>query len=196
MRFIANILTDKNLSFNNLYNVVRSKEDIIDGIPTLVIGWEYTKIMYSNANILDWEIEKNLYWTYGSRERRNKYEENLERFKDLSLKQFVKSVKYVYYNILTITDEERFYIFDLIENVGASVYMSYDMLYIMDNINDKVVGISLRDIDYLGKDRKKIFAKIYSNPNNKIITLDNDVLTWDMRNVLRNYNYVIPYLFR
>ena len=70
------------------------------------------------------------------------------------------------------------------------------MLYIMDNINNKVVGITLRDIDYLGKDRNKIFAKIYSNPNNRIITLDNDVLTWDMRNVLRNYNYVIPYLFR
>lgn len=196
MKFIANILTDKNISFNELYNVVKTKDNIINGIPTLVIGWEYTKNMYPNANILDWEVEKNVYWTYGSRERRNKYEENIEKFKDLVLKHFVKSIKYEYYNILTISEETKKYIFNLMEDsAGTNIYAFSDMLYILDRSAQKVIGLSLRDIDYVGKDRKKIFAKIYGNVNNNLITLDGDVLSWEIRNALRNYNYAIPYLF-
>lgn len=196
MKFIANILTDKNLSFNELYNVVKTKDDIINGIPTLVIGWEYTKNMYPNANILDWEVEKNVYWTYGSRERRNKYEENIEKFKDLALKHFVKSIKYEYYNVLTISEETKKYIFNLMEDsAGTNIYAFSDMLYILDRSTQKVIGLSLRDIDYMGKDRKKMFAKIYGNVNNNLITLDGDVLSWEIRNALRNYNYAIPYLF-
>lgn len=196
MKFIANILTDKNISFNELYNVVKTKDNIINGIPTLVIGWEYTKNMYPNANILDWEVEKNVYWTYGSRERRNKYEENIEKFKDLVLKHFVKSIKYEYYNILTISEDTKKYIFNLMEDsAGTNIYVFSDMLYILDRSTQKVIGLSLRDIDYMGKDRKKIFAKIYGNVNNNFITLDGDVLSWEIRNALRNYNYAIPYLF-
>ena len=73
MKFIANILTDKPFTNAELYNVVSDKNNLIDGIPTLVIGWEYTKKMFNNANILDWEIDRNTYWTYGKREKRNKY---------------------------------------------------------------------------------------------------------------------------
>ena len=52
MKFIANILTDKPFVNTELYNVVNDKDKLIDGIPTLVIGWEYTKKMYENANTI------------------------------------------------------------------------------------------------------------------------------------------------
>jgi hypothetical protein len=196
MKFIANILTDKKLVFDNLYNVVNNKEDLISDIPTLVIGWEYTKNIFPEANILDWEIKRNFYWTYGSREKRNRYEENLIKFKELAVKQFVKSVKYTYINMLTASNEDKQYIMNLIDNVGTTIYSTNDMVYLMDTIENRVIGFSLRDIDYIGKDRKKIFTKIYHNPNNNLISLSNDNISWDMRNVLRNYNYVIPFLFR
>ena len=56
MKYIANILTNRKFNDTELYNIVSKKEDLISDIPTLVIGWEFTKKMYPNANILDWKI--------------------------------------------------------------------------------------------------------------------------------------------
>ena len=196
MKFIANILTDKPFTNAELYNVVSDKNNLIDGIPTLVIGWEFTKKMFNNASILDWEIDHNTYWTYGKREKRNKYEENLERFRQMSITRFIKSVNYRYYNILIADDNEKKYIFSLLDNDKDILYayLNNDMVYLLDNIDNSVVGFSLRDIDYLGKDRKKVIGKIYHNKNIQIIEIK-DCLTWETKNALRNCSYVIPYLW-
>ena len=168
---------------------------MIGGIPTLVVGWEYTKKLYPEASILNWEIGNNVYWTYGNREKRNKYEENIVKFRQLALTKFIKSVKYKFYGLLTTTDEEKDYILNLIgKDSGSFIYMNYDMVYIFDVENNIVIGFSLRDIDYMGKERKGIFSKIYRNQNNNIIDIK-DSLTWDTKNALRNCNYVIPYLY-
>lgn len=192
MKFIANILTDKPFVNTELYNVVNNKDNLIDGIPTLVIGWEYTKKMYENANILEWEIDRNTYWTYGKREKRNRYEENLEKFRELALYRFIKSVKYSYFNILISSNEEKEYVWSLIDTNGTYVYLNNDMVYAFDEQENKVIGFSLRDIDYLKKDRKKVLSKIYSNTN-LIEVKDN--LSWETKNALRNYSYVIPFLW-
>lgn len=195
MKFIANILTDKPFKDNDLYNVVSDKNNLMDGIPTLVVGWEYTKKLYPEASILNWEVGNNVYWTYGNREKRNKYEENIVKFRQLALTKFIKSVKYKFYSLLTTTDEEKEYILNLIgKDSGSFIYMNYDMVYIFDAENNVVIGFSLRDIDYMGKERKGIFSKIYRNQNNNIIDIK-DSLTWDTKNALRNCNYVIPYLY-
>jgi hypothetical protein len=192
MKFIANILTDKPFVNTELYNVVNDKDKLIDGIPTLVIGWEYTKKMYENANILNWEIDRNTYWTYGKREKRNRYEENLEKFRELALYRFIKSVKYSYFNILIASNEEKQYVWSLIDTDGTYVYLNNDMVYAFDEQENKVIGFSLRDIDYLKKDRKKVLSKIYSNTN-LIEVKDN--LSWETKNALRNCSYVIPFLW-
>lgn len=196
MKFIANILTDKPFTNAELYNVVSDKNNLIDGIPTLVIGWEYTKKMFNNASILDWEIDRNTYWTYGKREKRNKYEENLERFRQMSITRFIKSVNYRYSNILIADDDEKKYIFSLLDNDKdvLYVYLNNDMVYLFDNIDSSVIGFSLRDIDYLGKDRKRVLSKIYYNKNVQLIDIK-DCLTWETKNALRNCSYVIPYLW-
>lgn len=196
MKFIANILTDKPFTNAELYNVVSDKNNLIDGIPTLVIGWEYTKKMFNNASILDWEIDRNTYWTYGKREKRNRYEENLERFRQMSITRFIKSVNYRYSNILIADDDEKKYIFSLLDNDKDVLYayLSNDMVYLFDNIDNSVIGFSLRDIDYLGKDRKRVLSKIYYNKNVQLIDIK-DCLTWETKNALRNCSYVIPYLW-
>ena len=73
MRKIANILT-KNL-FNDkiFYNVVDSKDKLINGIPVLCVGVELTKKNYPNFNILNMDVGDGIYWTYGPREKRNVY---------------------------------------------------------------------------------------------------------------------------
>ena len=194
MRYIANILTDKNFKEKGLYNIVSSKKELIDGIPTLVIGWEFTKKMYNDANILDWEISRDVYWTYGNREKRNRYDENINKFKDLALLKFIKSVKYEYKNILLLTDEEKNEIIEIITGNGVNVYIHNDMLYVLKD-NKNVIGLSLRDIDYIGKDRKKILSKVFRNEKNHIISLTDSELSYDIKNTLYKYSYVVPYLF-
>jgi hypothetical protein len=89
------------------------------------VGWEYTKKLYPEASILNWEVGNNVYWTYGNREKRNKYEENIVKFRQLALTKFIKSVKYKFYGLLTITDEEKEYILNLIDkDSGSFIYMN------------------------------------------------------------------------
>ena len=57
MRFIANILTDRKFNDCEFYNVVSKKEDLIENIPTLVIGWGFTKKLYPEANIINSKLE-------------------------------------------------------------------------------------------------------------------------------------------
>ena len=73
MKPIANILTDKTFVNDGIYNVVNDINKLISGIPTLVIGWEYTKLFYPEANILNWEINSDTYWCFGRRERGQRY---------------------------------------------------------------------------------------------------------------------------
>lgn len=194
MKFIANILTDKPFVNNELYNVVDEKDKLIDGIPTLVIGWGYTKKMYPEASILNWSIDRNVYWTYGKREKRNRYEENIEKFRQLAITRFIKSVKYKYYSLLTISDDEKGYLISLFcKPNGSVVYINYNMVYVLDE-NNNVIGFSLRDIDYLGKDRKKMLSLIFRNKNNVIIDIK-DTLSWETKSSLNNCSYVIPYLY-
>lgn len=195
MKFIANILTNKPFSNNELYNVVDDVNKLISDIPTLVIGWEYTKKLYPNASILEWMIDQNTFWTYGKREKRNKYEENIEKFRQLALNRFIKSVKYKFFSLLTSSNAEKESILKVINSEkGSNIYISYDMVYIFSRENNDVIGFSLRDIDYIGKDRKDILSKIYRNKNNTIIDVKEE-LSWDTKNALRNCGYVIPYLY-
>ena len=195
MKYIANILTDKKFTDSELYNVVSSKDKLISDIPTLIIGWGYTKKMYPEANILNWKINDNIFWTYGKREKRNKYEENVEKFKKASINKFIKSVKYQYYNLLTISEEEKKYIISLLcRDCKTHIYINCDMVYIFDDENNIVIGFSLRDIDYINSSRKKMFNIILRNKNNNIIDIK-DTLSYDMKISLNECKYVIPYLY-
>lgn len=195
MKYIANILTDKTFIDNELYNVVNSKDKLIGGIPTLIIGWEYTKKLYKDASILDWSIDRDTYWTYGKREKRNRYDENIVNFRKLAMSRFIKSVKYKFFSLITISDEEKEYIIKLISKVdGTNIYLNNDMVYVLDIENKLVIGFSLKDIDYIGKDRKKILSKIYRNKNNVLIDIKDD-LSYDAKMALNGYSYVIPYLY-
>lgn len=195
MKYIANILTDKPFISSELYNIVSDKNMLIDDIPTLIIGWEYTKKIYPNASILNWEINDNTFWTYGKREKRSKYEENIENFKKLSLEKFVKSVKYIFYNLLTISEDDKTYLSSLLRNSnGTVIYIKCDMVYILDKIKGCVIGFSLRDIDFLNGNRSIVLSCIFKNKNNIIIDNINN-LSLDVKTLLNKCLYVIPFLY-
>ena len=71
MNYLANIYTKSKLDIEPFFNVVDDENKLIDGIPTLIIGWDSVKSLYGDINILDKKVKDNIYWTFGQRERRN-----------------------------------------------------------------------------------------------------------------------------
>lgn len=196
MKYIANILTDEPFNEGELYNVVRDKDKLVPDIPTLIVGWERTKTEYPDASIIEWEVADNVYWTYGKYERRDKYEANVKKFQDLSFKKFVESLKYVFYNVM-LDGEDRFtkFIELLLSNAKKTVYITGDMMYIYIDYTKKVVGVSLRDCDYLGETyKKRIFSAMYNNPS-VILLKNNDAISKEIRFKTRGRAYILPYLY-
>ena len=196
MKYIANILTDEPFNEGELYNVVRDKDELVPDIPTLIIGWEKTKGEYPDASIIEWEVADNVYWTYGKYERRDKYEVNVKKFQDLSFKKFVESLKYVFYDVM-LDGEDRFtkFIELLLSNIQKTVYITGDMMYIYIDYTKKVVGVSLRDCDYLGETyKKRIFSAMYNNPS-VILLKNNDAISKEIRFKTRGRAYILPYLY-
>jgi hypothetical protein len=194
MKFLANILTEKNFPSEGIYNVVNSKNNLIEGIPTLVIGWGFTKLNYPNANILDWEIDKMTYWTFGMREKRQRYEADIKKFKENIFNKLFKMVRYEYINLLIKDNciDSLLTILKYTDNLN--VYINNDMLYIMCKNTNIIYGYSLRDIEYIGGKKKEVFTTIYSNKNINLIDSKED-LSLDIKLLLKNNQHIVPYLF-
>jgi len=196
MRFIANILTDKNFDKCKYYNIVSNKDGLIKNIPTLVIGWEFTKTLYPNTNIISWEIDKDTYWTFGSRERRQSYEENLIKFRELALNRFIKMIKYKFISIIDSGVKDNALDFLLDNCSGFKVYINNDMVYATGkntpDYSPFVYGFSLREYNYIGVNIKELLKKIY-NSKIEIIKITDD-FPLELKDSLKNKTYVIPCL--
>ena len=195
MRKIANILT-KNL-FNDkiFYNVVDSKDKLINGIPVLCVGVELTKKNYPNFNILNMDVGDGVYWTYGPREKRNVYESRLKTFIKKSIDKFKSEIHYEYVNVVVdgLTSNDFITVNDLIFNGGKSIisFLFNGMVYVYDNKN-VVYGISLRELSYVGENVKTFLSNVYSNTT--VIT-NKDSIPLDVRILFNGYDYLIPCLY-
>ena len=149
MRYFANILTTQKLEGLDFYNIVSNQDDLISGIPTLIIGWRLANGLYPDCNILDWHIKDKIYWTFGKRERREKMEKDLEAFKRITINNIIESVQYVFFNIMVEDKESKKAFYEeLTDCVKKTIFVNNDMMYIYNDKENVVYGLSLRDIEY------------------------------------------------
>lgn len=196
MKYIANILTDKPFKDSELYNIAKTKDELIEGIPTLIVGREFIKSFYPNLDITEWVIERNVtYWTYGNREKRNKFEKKIVEFRKIAMDEFIKSVEYEFVNMMICSKEEKKQFLKTINELREiPIYLKNDMVYIYDENNKKVYGVSLRGIKYIGKDPKAFLSMLHKCKKARFIEIGEE-LSWETRNYLRNCQYIIPYLY-
>lgn len=192
MNYIANIFTKSKVKFNPLFNKTDRKDELIEGIPTLIIGWELTMENYPDADILDWCIDDMTYWTFGSRERRNVYEERLREFMRMAIDRFSQSVKYRYISLLTANEDEKRDIVTEIDRDSRKVFFIKNDIVYMYGGGDTVTGFSLRDIRYVGRDTKAILGRISSNAMNEKINEDD--VDKELAGYFRNSSYLIAAL--
>lgn len=196
MKYIANIFTDESFNGIPLYNVTSARSDLISGIPTLIIGWDKTKKEYPEASIIEWKVSDDVYWTYGKYEKRDRYEINIKRFQDLAFKKFIDLLEYVFYDVLT-SSENKFESFlnSLVSDVRKTIYVSGDMMYIYYEKTNKVIGLSLRDCDYLETNiKKRLFSYVFQSQTINLLK-NSDEVPKEIRFKIKGRQYLIPYLY-
>lgn len=195
MNYLANIYTKSKIDIEPFFNVVDDEKKIIDGIPTLIIGWDSVKSLYGDINILDKKVKDNIYWTFGKRERRNVMEVDVQKFKRKAMSITCNNVKYKFFNILTAKNDKKKSFYMLLKDTRHKTIFSFNnMLYIYIDGTDTVVSISLRDVDYIGGDVKKIFSTLYNNKFVKVAN-DNDLKDTNAKLFFKDNIYLIPYIF-
>lgn len=195
MNYLANIYTKSKIDIEPFFNVVDDEKKIIDGIPTLIIGWDSVKSLYGDINILDKKVKDNIYWTFGKRERRNVMEVDVQKFKRKAMSITCNNVKYKFFNILTAKNDKKKSFYALLKDTRHKTIFSFNnMLYIYIDGTDTVVSISLRDVDYIGGDVKKIFSTLYNNKFVKVAN-DNDLKDTNAKLFFKDNIYLIPYIF-
>jgi len=194
MRFIGNIVTDSKMEDMVLYNIVKSIDDIDKTIPTLIVGWKKVNEYFPNVKILEWKINKITYWTFGRREKGERYVSDLEKFQKLCINNLYNSIKYEFFNVLIKEKEDKQLFFNILKNKENNkfIYIENNMLYFYNN-TDVVYGISLTDIEYEGGDIKKFLSILYKNPTITIIKSTD--IDYNVRMILNNRTYLVPYLF-
>lgn len=205
MRYIANILTEEPYpNSTEFLNVTSDKNKLLPDIPTLVIGWDMTKREYPEASIIEWVIDENIYWTFGKYERRDRFEQNIKKFNEIVFKNIIKSITYKFYDVL-FYGEEKFmsFISSISNNTNIStksethktIYVLKDMMYIYFDGDDKIIGVSLSDCDFIDKTyRKMIFSEIYKSNSVKLLKNNEDISS-NARFITRNTPYILPYLY-
>ena len=191
---IANIVSHQKVNVSQEFNVVESMDNIIHGLPTLIIGFDYVNKHYPEFDVMDRRLGENLYWTVKRTEKRDKYEEDLSWFITKVLTDLISEISYVFvdpiqYNSRTIRKVIRK--FHSMEN--KVTYQNGQMLYIYA---EKVIfGVDLKLLKYIGLDYKKIKDKIIRK---SLVFLTNDKILIEYKKTveeLDNQVRYIPYLF-
>lgn len=159
--------------------------------PILVIGLNEAKKIAPSFSILNKKIDKEVFWTYGKTEKRDEHEKDIKKFYEYVLNKVVNEVPYYYVNLLTLKYNKAKNLINIINNnILKYIYINNNIIYIY--YNNYILGISLTIAEYMGIKREKILSRIRSNPQN-IVSYTDSFLDTNMRKVINNKKYVIPY---
>lgn len=159
--------------------------------PILVIGLNEAKKIAPSFSILNKKIDKEVFWTYGKTEKRDEHEKDIKKFYEYVLNKVVNEVPYYYVNLLTLKYNKAKNLINIINNnILKYIYINNNIIYIY--YNSYILGISLTIAEYMGIKREKILSRIRSNPQN-IVSYTDSFLDANMRKVINNKKYVIPY---
>lgn len=156
---IGNIVTLDKIKVDDNFNVVNSFNEVIEGIPTLVVGTNNANDSYGNLNYIDRKIDDLNYWTFSKKEKRGLFEEDLFYFIENSYKNLTNRLEYIFVDVILFDDEKIKKIFDKIESYKDNIsFLTDKMLYIY---SDKYIfGIDLRQIEYIRGDIDKFIKKV------------------------------------
>jgi len=191
---IANIVSTHSVNVSKAFNIVGSMDEIIHGIPTLILGFYYVNNNYPDFDILERKLGENLYWTFKKTERRDKYEEDLRWFVNLVVSQLFDKISYVFVDVIQFSDITIKKIVKKFFNMENKIsYQNGQMIYIYaENI---ILGIDLKLLRFVGINVSKIKNKIKAKSS--VFFTDDTIFIEDKTNItgLENNVRYTPFLF-
>jgi hypothetical protein len=192
--YVANIVTKNNLNIDKYFNVVESLDEITQGLPTLIIGWDMVKTINPNVDFIDKKLSDDVFWTFKKTERRDIFEEDLYNFIHYSYNLLIKNVNYKFIDLILLSELELKNTFKILKKSTKLIGYKYNnMLYLYTD--NTIYGFDLKLLTYLDLDVDKTFEKIKSYC---LVFLDhNDILIEykDIIEMLNNEVKYIPYLY-
>ena len=192
---IGNIVTKSKIEVEN-FNICKDLECIDETLPTIIVGWKFTKELLGNdISILHKTINKKLFWTFDSKERKSEFEIDLENFKDNCFNIYGENIPYVYLDLLYNSKKINYRVIKKILSLKNPVtyFSENNMVYIYgDNI---LFGIDLNVIEYFDNKKEKIIEKI--KKINSTTLVDHTIFNKckDLIYKLKNKNRYITYIY-
>jgi len=190
---IGNIVSQIKINVSEDFNVVESLDSIIQGLPTMVIGWDYVNKYFPNVDIINRKINDNTYWTFKKNEKRDIYEEDMYYFTQRAYNNLIKDIVYVFIDPILFNLKTIKKVLKKLESISNLIaYHHKNMVYIY---GEKIIfGIDLELLEYIGFNRDKILSKIIKKTQ---VFLDEKYIFIEYKNRIENLdNQVkfIPYL--
>ena len=191
---VANIVSTNKINVSDEFNVVSSVNNIIHGLPTLIIGIETVIKHYPDFNILDICLEPNVYWTFKRNEKRDKFQEDLDWFMRKVFNDLMSDIIYIFVDPIQHQTKTLIKIVRKIATLKDSVaYVHGEMIYIYGE--RMIFGVDLKLLRYMGADVEKIKNKI---KDKCVVFLDDVKILIEYKKdveTLGNKVRYIPYLF-
>lgn len=159
--------------------------------PILIVGWKKAKADPRYKNVLEKQLDKNVYWTFGKTESRADFEEDLKEFYYIIYNNILNNISYYYINIFKLKYNSIKKIYNIILTSGEvkNIYLSKDLLYVP--YDGKVLGLSLSVLEYCGIPKDKVLGRIKSSGIDVIE--DNRKFIFKLTKQLGNKKYAVPY---
>ena len=186
---IGNIVSTSSVSVSEDFNVVQSLDEIIQGLPTLIVGWDYVKKNYPDYDVTDRKLADNLYWTVKKTEKRDIYEEDLFYFIQNTYNGLVKDIDYYYLDPFSFNRKQLVRLLKKLNTCKSISYHHDNMVYIY--VEDYILGIDISLMEFIGFKYDKIIDKIKQKSS---IFLTKDMIFIEYKHRIENFENQVKYL--
>jgi hypothetical protein len=187
---IGNVITDEKVKLDKKFNISNSLDDIIDNIPTLIIGLDNAKKLNTKLNYLERKIDDKTFWTFNKKEKRVLFEEDLFYFIEHSYNLFRKKINYKFVDMILSESKYINYIFDELSDSEKIIsFINLDMVYVF--LGETVYGFDLRQVTFRGRNKNTFIDLIKSFSD---VFLDDEQILIEYKNELSMFNDEIKYV--
>ena len=156
---IGNVVCERYIKIDKNFNLIKSTNEIVEDLPTLIVGLNNAKSFTDKISYLDRKINTNTFWTFTRLEKRDLFEEDLFYFIKFSYDELLKSAKFKFIDLILSDSDEINKVFNEINISDNVITFSYENM-VYTYVNDMIYGFDLRQVDYIGKSKNIFIDKI------------------------------------
>ena len=161
---IGNVVCERYIKIDKNFNLIKSTNEIVEDLPTLIVGLDNAKSFTDKISYLDRKINTNTFWTFTRLEKRDLFEEDLFYFIKFSYDELLKSAKFKFIDLILSDSDEINKVFNEINISDNVITFSYENM-VYTYVNDMIYGFDLRQVDYIGKSKNIFIDKIKDMSN-------------------------------